>query len=70
MTELAEGVPRILEGAPRDELAVARDEVSGSRVGTSAQPPKPPFRTMSYWRNLVRAWEMRNYEGVKKYGWN
>eukprot|EP00971_Amphidinium_carterae_P085091 1683355-Amphidinium_carterae.1 len=25
---------------------------------------------MSHWRNLVRAWEMRNYEGVKKYGWN
>eukprot|EP00971_Amphidinium_carterae_P134468 2664782-Amphidinium_carterae.1 len=70
MTELAEGVPRILEGAPSDEFAVTRDEVSGSRVGTSAQPPKPPFRTMSYWRNLVRAWEMRNYEGVKKRGWH
>eukprot|EP00971_Amphidinium_carterae_P060496 1197435-Amphidinium_carterae.1 len=52
MTELAEGVPRILEGAPSDEFAVTGNEVSGSRVGTSAQPLKPPFRTMSYWRNL------------------
>eukprot|EP00971_Amphidinium_carterae_P026809 528969-Amphidinium_carterae.2 len=60
MTELAEEVPRILAGVPSD----------GSRVGTSAQTLKPPFRTMSYWRNLVRAWKMRNYENVKKYGWN
>eukprot|EP00971_Amphidinium_carterae_P219026 4347723-Amphidinium_carterae.1 len=25
---------------------------------------------MSYWRNLVRAWEMRNYEKIKTEGWN
>eukprot|EP00971_Amphidinium_carterae_P090598 1793553-Amphidinium_carterae.1 len=69
MTELAEGVPRILAGAPSDEFDMTGNEVPGSRV-TSAQTLKPPFRTMSYWRNLVRAWKMRNYEGVKRYGWN
>eukprot|EP00971_Amphidinium_carterae_P336564 6472990-Amphidinium_carterae.2 len=71
MTELAEGVPRILAGIPSDDFAATGNEVSGSRVGTSSsQTLKPPFRTMSHWRNLVRAWEMRNYENVKKYGWN
>eukprot|EP00971_Amphidinium_carterae_P272984 5418049-Amphidinium_carterae.1 len=25
---------------------------------------------MSYWRNLVRAWEMRNYDRIKRYGWS
>eukprot|EP00971_Amphidinium_carterae_P101390 2006799-Amphidinium_carterae.1 len=49
---------------------MTKDGVSGLRAGTSGQNVKPPFRTMSYWRNLVRAWEMRNYEGIKAKGWN
>eukprot|EP00971_Amphidinium_carterae_P006474 127734-Amphidinium_carterae.3 len=74
MTDIAEDVPSILAGIPnadeRDDFDMTRDGVSGLRAGTSDQDVKPPFRTMSFWRNLVRAWEMRNYEEIKSRGWN
>eukprot|EP00971_Amphidinium_carterae_P043194 849770-Amphidinium_carterae.1 len=41
MTELAEGVPRILAGVPSDEFDAIGHEVPGSRVGSSAQTLKP-----------------------------
>eukprot|EP00971_Amphidinium_carterae_P118534 2348292-Amphidinium_carterae.2 len=74
MTDVEEGVPSILAGIPqadeRDDCDMRGNEVPGLHAGTSDQNVKPPFRTMSYWRNLVRAWEMRNYHGIKSRGWN
>eukprot|EP00971_Amphidinium_carterae_P057889 1144948-Amphidinium_carterae.1 len=51
MTEIAEGVPRILEGiSPSvdqdDDVDMTKDGVSGLRAGTSGQDVKPPFRTV------------------------
>eukprot|EP00971_Amphidinium_carterae_P177292 3515924-Amphidinium_carterae.2 len=73
MADIADGVPSILAGVnvgEGDDFDMRGDEVPGLRAGTPNQNVKPPFRTMSFWRNLVRAWEMRNYHEIKSRGWN
>eukprot|EP00971_Amphidinium_carterae_P271142 5380734-Amphidinium_carterae.1 len=38
-------------------------------TGTGAATGERSFRSMSPLRNLVRAWEMRNYEKLKTFSW-
>eukprot|EP00971_Amphidinium_carterae_P301155 5983323-Amphidinium_carterae.5 len=58
-----EGTPGVLAGVP-----------GANRAGTSGVLAEAPaeeqtLRSMSPWRNIVRAWEMRNSEVLKNYSW-
>eukprot|EP00971_Amphidinium_carterae_P232206 4607918-Amphidinium_carterae.3 len=45
-------------------------EAGTSGVLAEAPAEEPSFKNTSRWRNLVRAWEMRNHEKLKHSSWN
>eukprot|EP00971_Amphidinium_carterae_P046663 919334-Amphidinium_carterae.3 len=78
MTDIPEGVPSVLAGTNETPSAVPGSRAGtadmgegspGSRAGDPEPSSKQPFKTMSTWRNLVRAWEMRHYEDIRMKGW-
>eukprot|EP00971_Amphidinium_carterae_P208714 4140864-Amphidinium_carterae.4 len=38
--------------------------------GVHVGAPQQSFKTMAPWRNMVRAWEMRKYDLIRRAGWN
>eukprot|EP00971_Amphidinium_carterae_P100641 1990957-Amphidinium_carterae.1 len=57
----------VLGGTLARAPGATRAGTSGASAGASAE--EQSFRSMSPWRNLVRAWEMRNHEKLKTNSW-